>query len=104
METPLAIEACLALGLAGVHGIVAESQAESRCPLGLCLEQGMGWVTLVPRTWTVRQARAAWGQQPALLPLVVAKAGRTTDDAPRRWHGDSGMRQVEVEDSDGRVA
>ena len=42
VETPLAIEECLALGLEGVHGIVAESQAYSRRPLGLCLARGVG--------------------------------------------------------------
>jgi transposase len=42
VETPLAIEECLALGLAGVRGIVADSKAYSRRTLGLCLERGMG--------------------------------------------------------------
>jgi len=42
VETPLAIEECLALGLEGVRGIVAESKADSRRTLGLCLEQGIG--------------------------------------------------------------
>jgi transposase len=50
VETPLAIEECLALGLEGVRGIVADSKAYSRRTLGLCLEQGIGLVTLVPRT------------------------------------------------------
>jgi len=27
VETPVALEECLALGLEGIHGIVAESQA-----------------------------------------------------------------------------
>jgi transposase len=45
VETPLAIEECLALGLEGVRGIVADSQAYSRRTLGLCLEQGIGLVT-----------------------------------------------------------
>src|SRR5215470_17790036 len=104
VETPLAIEECLALGLEGVRGLVADSKAYSRRTLGLCLEQGIGLVTLVPRTCTVRQELEAWGQQQALLPLLVEKAGRTKDEAPRRWHGYSVMRQVEVEYSDGRVA
>ena len=38
VETPLAIEECLALGLEGVRGIVADSKAYSRRTLGLCLE------------------------------------------------------------------
>ena len=104
VETPLAIAECLALGLDGVRGIVADSKAYSRRTLGLCLEQGMGLVTLVPRTGAVRQALEAWGQQQPALPLLVEKPGRTKAEAPRRWHGQSVMRQVEVEYSDGRVA
>src|SRR5262252_9392829 len=104
VETPLAIEECLALGLDGVRGIVAASKAYSRRTLGLCLEQGIGLVTLVPRTCAVRQELEAWGQQQAALPLLVEKPGRTQAEAPRRWHGQSVMRQVEVEYSDGRVA
>jgi transposase len=42
VETPLAIEECLALGLESMRGIVAESQAYSRRTLGLCLERGVG--------------------------------------------------------------
>jgi transposase len=104
VETPLAIEECLALGLDGVRGIVADSKAYSRRTLGLCLEQGIGLVTLVPRTCAVRQELEAWGQHQAELPLLVEKPGRTKDEAPRRWHGQSVYRQVEVEYSDGRVA
>jgi transposase len=104
VETPLAIEECLALGLDGVRGIVADSKAYSRRTLGLCLEQGIGLVTLVPRTCAVRQALEAWGQQQSALPLLVEKPGRTKAEAPRRWHGQSVMRHVEVEYSDGRVA
>ena len=37
VETPLAIEECLALGLEGMRGIVADSKAYSRRTLGLCL-------------------------------------------------------------------
>src|SRR5215510_11028603 len=48
VETPVAIEECLALGLEGVHGIVADSKADSRRTVGLWLEKGLGWVTLVP--------------------------------------------------------
>jgi transposase len=104
VETPLAIEECLALGLDGVRGIVADSKAYSRRTLGLCLEQGIGLVTLVPRTCAVREALETWGQQQPALPLLVEKPGRTKAEAPRRWHGQSVMRQVEVEYSDGRIA
>jgi transposase len=104
VETPVAIEECLALGLAGVRGLVADSKAYSRRTLGICLEHGIGLVTLVPRTCAVRQELEAWGQHQVGLPLLVEKPGRTRDEAPRRWHGQSVIRQVEVEYSDGRVA
>src|SRR4029434_9643425 len=103
VETPVAIEECLALGCEGVRGIVADSKAYSRRTLGLCLEHGLGLITLVPRTWAIRQELEAWGQQQPTLPLLVEKPGRTKDEAPRRWHGHSVMRQGEVEYSDGRV-
>ena len=38
VETPIAIEECLALGLEGVRGVVADSEAYSRHTLGVCLE------------------------------------------------------------------
>jgi hypothetical protein len=41
-ETPVAIEACLALGLDGVQGLVADRQADRRRTSGLCLERGRG--------------------------------------------------------------
>ena len=104
VETPLAIEECLSLGLEGIQGIVADSKAYSRRTLGLCLEKGIGLVTLVPRTCAVRQELEAWGRQQPALPILVEKAGRTQNEKPRRWHGQSGLRQVEVEDSEGRVA
>jgi transposase len=103
VETPLAIEECLALGLEGVRGIVADSKGYSRHTLGLCLEQGVGLVTLVPRTCAVRQELEAWGQQQSVLPLLVEKPGRTKDEAPRRWQGQSVMRPVEVEYRNGRI-
>jgi transposase len=103
VETPLAIEECLALGLEGMRGIVADSKAYSRRTLGLCLEHKIDLVTLVPRTCAIRQALEAWGQQHRALPLLVEKPGRTKAEAPRRWHGQSVMRQVEVEYSDQRV-
>ena len=104
VETPIAIEECLALGLEGVRGIVADSKAYSRRTLGLCLEHTIDLVTLVPRTCAVRQELEAWARQQPALPLLVEKPGRTKDEAPRRWHGQSVRRRVEVEDSDGRVA
>src|SRR3954452_25560633 len=77
VETPVAIAECLALGLEGIEGIVADSKAYSRRTLGLCLEKGSGWVTLVPRTCAVRQELEAWGQQQSVFPLWVEKSGRT---------------------------
>jgi len=103
VETPLAIEECLALGLQGMRGIVADSKADSRRTLGLCLEHRIDLVTLVPRTCTVRQELEAWGREQPALPLVLEKPGRTKDEPPRCWHGQSVMRRVEVEYSDGRV-
>jgi transposase len=103
VETPLAIEECLALGLEGLRGIVADSKAYSRRTLGLCLERGIGLVTLVPRTCMVRQELEVWGQQQSALPLLIEKPGRTQAEASRQWHGQSVLRQVEVEYSDGCV-
>jgi hypothetical protein len=70
----------------------------------VCWEHGIGLVTLVPRTCAVRQDLEAWGCQQPTLPLLVEKPGRTKDEAPRRWYGQSVIRQGEVEYSDGRVA
>ena len=103
-ETPVAIEECLALGLDGVRGIVADSKAYCIRTLGLCLEQRVGLITLVPRTCAVRQELEAWGQQHGPLPLLLEKPGRTRQEPPRRWHGHSVVRQVEVEYADGRRA
>jgi transposase len=102
-ETPVAIEEYLALGLEGVRGIVADSKAYCKRTLGLCLEQGVGLITLVPRTCAVRQELEAWGQQQGPLPLLLEKPGRTRQEAPRRWHGGSVVRRVEVEYADGRL-
>ena len=77
VQTPVAIEECLALGCEGVRGIVADSKAYSRRTLGLCLEHGLGLITLVPRTCAVRQELEAWGQQQPVFPLLVEKPGRT---------------------------
>jgi transposase len=104
VETPLAIEECLALGLEGMRGIVADSKAYSRRTVGVCLEHQVNLVTLVPRTCAVRQELEAWGQQQSALPLLVEKPGRTKGEAPRRWHGQSLIRQVEVEYREGQVA
>jgi transposase len=102
-ETPVAIEECLALGLDGVRGIVADSKAYCKRTLGLCLEQGVGLITLVPRTCAVRQEVETWGQQHGPLPLLLEKPGRTRQESPRHWHGASVVRQVEVTDADGRL-
>jgi hypothetical protein len=102
-ETPVAIEECVALGLDGVRGIVADSKAYCKRTLGLCLEQGVGLVTLVPRTCTVRQEVEAWGQQQGALPMLLEKPGRTRQEPPRRWHGQSVVRCVPVEYTDGRL-
>ena len=67
-ETPMAIEEYLALGLDGGGAIVADSKAYGKRTLGLCLEQGVGLITLVPRTYAVRQELEAWGQQHSSLP------------------------------------
>src|SRR5215475_11244391 len=102
-ETPVAIEECLALGLDGVRGIVADSQAYCKRTLGLCLEQRVGLITLVPRTCGVRREMEAWGQQHGALPLLLEKPGRTRQEPPRRWHGRSVVRCVPVEYADGRL-
>jgi transposase len=104
VETSVAMKECLALGLAGVRGIVADSKAYSRRTLGVCLEHKVDLITLVPRTCAVRQALEAWGRQQPALPLLLEKPGRTQAEPPRRWHGQRVLRQVEVEYSDGRVA
>src|SRR5499433_2064480 len=102
-ETPVAIAECLALGLDGVHGIVADSKAYCKRPLGLGLEQRVGLITLVPRTCAVRQEVEAWGQQHGALPLLLEKPGRTRQEPSRHWHGQSVVRRVPVEYADGRL-
>src|SRR5499426_1188958 len=102
-EPPVAIEECLALGLDGVRGIVADSKAYCKRTLGLCLEKRVGLITLVPRTCAVRQEVEIWGQQHGELPLLLEKPGRTRQEPPRRWHGQSVVRRVPVEDADGRL-
>src|SRR5262250_3875142 len=85
VATPVAIEECLALGLEGVRGVVADRKAYSRRPLGVGLEPKIDLVTLVPRTCAVRQDLAAWGREPPTWPLWVEQPGRPHDEAPRRW-------------------
>jgi transposase len=102
-EPPVALEECWALGLDGVHGIVADSKAYCQRTLGLCLEPRVGLITLVPRTCAVRQEVEAWGHQQSALPLVLDKPGRTRQEPPRRWHGASVVRPGEVEYADGRL-
>jgi transposase len=103
-ETQGAIEEYVALGLDGVRGIVADSKAYCKRTLGLCLEQRLGLITLVPRTCAVRQELETWGQQQGQLPLLLEKPGRTRQEPPRRWYGHSVIRPVEVEYADGRRA
>jgi transposase len=103
-EPPVALEECLARGLDGIHGIVADSKAYCKRTLGLCLEQRVGLITVVPRTCAMRQELEAWGQQHGPLPLLLEKPGRTRQEPPRRWHGHSIVRPVAVEYADGRRA
>lgn len=103
-ETPIAIEECLALGLEGGRGLVADSKAYCKRTLGLCWEQGVGLITLVPRPCAVRQEVEAWGQQHGSLPLLLEKPGRTRAESARRWHGQSVVRQVEVAYTERRLA
>jgi hypothetical protein len=103
-ETSVAIEECVALGLDGVRGIVADSKAYCKRTLGLCLEKRVGLITLVPRPCAVRQELETWGQQQEVLPLLLEKPGRTRQELPRRWHGCRVIRPVEVAYADGRLA
>lgn len=103
VEVPQALEESLALGLDGFKGIVADSKAYSQRTLGLCLEQQVGLVTLVPRTCGIRQEVEAWGQTQSSLPLLVDKPARRRRDAPRQWYGRSLTREVEVEYHDGHI-
>jgi transposase len=80
VEVPQAIEESLALGLDGVKGNVADSKAYSQRTLGLCLEQQVGLVTLVPHTCAIRQEVEAWGQRQSSLPLLLEKPGRTRQE------------------------
>ena len=59
---------------------------------------------LVPRPCAGRQELAAWGGPQPAWPLWSEKPGRTRDEEPRHWHGQSVVHHVAGEDSDGRVA
>jgi hypothetical protein len=82
---------------------VADSKAYSQRTLGLCLERQIGLVTRVPRTCAIRQEFEGWGQQPDVLPLLLEKPGRTQQEPPRRWRGQSVLRHSDVEDADGPI-
>ena len=73
-ETPVAIEECLALGLDGVMGIVADSKAYCKRTWGVCLEKRIGLITLVPRTCADTTATGSLG---AAAARVTALAGET---------------------------
>ena len=104
VDVPRAIEQSMALTLDGLKGLVADSKAYTQRTLGLCLETGMGLVTLVPRTCGIRQEVEAWGQHQASLPLLLERPAKRQGEAPRRWYGRSVKRQVEVEYADGHIA
>ena len=103
-EPPVAMAAGLAGGGAGGRGLVAARKAERRRPVGGWLAQGRGVLPCVPRPGAVRQARAAWGQQPPVVPRFVEPPGRTQDEGPRRGHGHRGLRRGAGEESAGRGA
>jgi hypothetical protein len=104
VEVPQASEESLALGLGSVKSIVADAKAYSQRPLGVCLEQEVGLLTVVPRTCSIRQEVEAWAQQPSSLPWVLDNPARRRTDTPQRWYGRSLTREVEVEYGDGRIA
>lgn len=83
--------------------MVADSKAYTQRPLGLCLETGMGLVTLVPRTCCIRQEVEAWGQRQVSWPRLLERPAKRQGDGPRRWYGRSVMGEVEVDDQEGRV-
>jgi hypothetical protein len=99
---PVALDACLPLGLAGGMGLVAARTASSQRPLGRCIEQPRGLVPLVPRPWAVRQALAGWGRQQPAWPLGREKPGRSHQESPRQGRGHRVDRRVAVEYAAGR--
>jgi len=72
---PGALEACLAWGWEGMRGLVAESKASSRRPLGGWLAHQGERITRVPRPCAVRQALAAWGRAPPPCPCGWSTPG-----------------------------
>src|SRR5688500_10604962 len=64
---------------------------------GIKMEEYFTDIAFVPRTCPVRQERDAWGGHQSVLPLCAEQPGRTQDAAPRRWHGQSVIRQMGVE-------
>ena len=70
----MAIEECLALGLDGVMGIVADSKGYCKRTVGLCLEKRVGLITLVPRTCAIRQELEGLG---AAAAHVASLGGET---------------------------
>ena len=97
------MEECVALGLDGGRGMVADRQADGKRPRGVCLERAVGLITLVPRPGAVRQEGEAWGQQHGVLPVWLEKPGRTPQEPSRCWHGQRVVRRVPVADADGRL-
>ena len=71
--------------------------------MGLCIEKKIGLGTRVPRTRAIRQALEAWGHQQETLPIFLEKPGRTQQEVPRRWRGQSVLRRVDMEYTDGRI-
>lgn len=67
------------------------------------MEKKIGLVTRVPRTCAIRQELEAWGRQQASLPIFLEKPGRTAQEAPRRWRGQSALHRVDVEYADGHI-
>jgi transposase len=104
VDVPRAIEQSVALNLHGLKGLVSDSKAYTKRTLGLCLETGIGLVTLVPHTCSIRQEVEAWGQHQVSLPLLFERAAKRRGEAPRRWYGRSVKRKVEVEYQDGQIA
>ena len=91
----------MALGLEGVSGIVADSKGYCKRTLRFCLEAGGD-----SSPWSHAPVRCGrnWrrGGNSSPIPLLVEKPGRTRQEAPRRWHGQSVPRPVDVEYGDGR--
>jgi hypothetical protein len=83
---------------------VADSKVYCKRILGLCLEQGVELITLVPRNCAVRQELEVRRQQRDSSPLLLEKPEWTHQEAPRCWHAHGVVRQVEVEYADGRLA